>query len=153
MGDRVKAGLIAIGDALVEQIRNVTELVDGIDVQVERGYLLNPTPPSVDVYWGEPSRDEESAAFEDISGAYLFTVRARVSTADQDAGQELLWAFADDTDPLSIANAILDEPTLNGNASSVDVRAFTGIRAYEQVSGDGWYLGFQFTVLVIPGES
>lgn len=153
MGARVKAGLRAIGDALAEQIRNVTEQIEGIDVQVERGYLLNPTPPSVDIYWDEPARDPDTAAFDDISGAYLFTVRARVGTADTDAGQDLLWAFADDTDDLCLAAAILDEPTLGGLAGSIDVRGFTGIRAFEQVSGEGWYLGFQFAVLVIPAES
>jgi hypothetical protein len=153
MGHRVKAGLIQIGDALVEQIRNVTETVTDYPVQVERGYLFNPTPPSVDVYFGDVARDALSAAFDDVSGGYLFTVRARASTADSDAGQEILWRFADDTDELCLALAILDDPTLNGYASDVDVRDFTGLRGYEHPSGQGWFLGFQFTTLVLAGES
>ena len=153
MGDRVKAGLIQIADALADQIRNVTEQVDGIDIQVERGFVINPTPPTVDIYFGDVARDALSAAFDDVSGAYIFTVRARAATADVDAGMELLWRFADDTDDLCLAVAILDEPTLNGYASSVDVRDFTGLRGYEHVSGEGFYLGFQFSVWVIPAES
>lgn len=140
-------------DELADSIRSVMGGVTDVDVQVEPRYVLNPTPPTVDIYPGDPERDDLSRAFDDPSGGYLFTVRARVNTADPDAGQNLLLAFMDDADDLCLPLAILDDPTLNGYASSIDVRDFTGFRLYEHPSGEGGYLGFQFTTIVLPAES
>lgn len=140
-------------DEMADQIRSVVVTVTDVDVQVEPRMVLNPTPPTVDIYPGDPERDQDSAAFDDISGGYLLTVRARVNTADTEAGQDLLLAFMDDTDELCLAQALLDEPTLNGYASGLDVRDFTGYRLFEHPSGEGAYLGFQFTTLVLPAQS
>lgn len=145
--------LITIMDEMADQIRSVVEAVTDIDVQVESRMVFNPTPPCIDLYPGDTSRDELTAAFDDVTGAYVFTVRARVNTADTDAGQDLLLALMDDANALSLAGALLDEPTLNGYASSLHVRDFSGYRLFEHPSGEGAYLGFQFTTLVIPAES
>lgn len=153
MGTRVRAGLQDVLEAVADQIRNVLEAVDAVDVQVEPRMVLNPSPLTVDVYPGDPSRDEDSAAFDEVSGGYLLTVRSRIHTADFDAAYDLLIALMDDEDGLSLANALLDDPTLNGWAAAIDVRNFSGLRAYEHPSGEGAHLGFQFTVLAIPGES
>lgn len=145
------AGLVDCKTAMADQIRGAVATVTDVAVQVEPKRMFNPTPPTVDIYFGSTSRDGDSAAFDDISGGYLFTVRVRVKTADDDAGRSLLDAFADDTDELSLAGALLDDPTLNGNATSIDVRDFTGETIY--VEGQSELLGFQFTVLVIPAVS
>lgn len=147
-----QAGLEQILVAMADQLRNATALAD-VDVQVEHRVVFNPTPPTVDLQVGDTSRDEQSAAFDDVSGAYIVTVRARVGMADGDAGQDLLLAFMDDTNDLSLAEALLDDPTLNGYASSIHVRDFSGHRLYEHPSGEGAYLGFQFTVYVLAAES
>ena len=138
---------------MADQIRAAVVTVTDVDVQVEPRMVLSPTPPTIDIYPGDAARDGESAAFDDVNGGYLFTVRARVNTADQDAGQDLLLAFMDDTNDLCIALALLDEPTLNGYASSIDVRDVSGYRLFEHPSGDGAYLGFQFTALVLAANS
>lgn len=138
--------------ALADQIRETVETVTDVDVQVEPNMVLSPTPPTVDIYPGDPSRDALSAAFDD-DGGYLLTVRARVNTADQDAGQDLLIAFMDDEDDLCLGLAVVDDPTLGGHASSVDIRDVSGYRLYEHPSGEGAYLGFQFTAIVIPAKS
>lgn len=148
-----RAGLIDILDACADQIRSVVSTVADVDVQVEPRLILNPSPPSVDIYPGDPGRDEPSAAFDDISGGYLLTVRARVSTADSDAGQDLLLAFMDDQDPLSLGAALEDDPTLNGNAASVHIQAQTGYVLFPDPGGEGALLGCQWTVLVLPGNS
>lgn len=147
------AGLLAVMDALADQIRTTVAAVTDVDVQVEPRLVVNPTPPCIDIYPGDLGRDAESAAFDEISGGYFLTVRARVSTADNEAGQDLLLAFMDDTDGLSIGQAIMDDPTLNGYAASADVQAQTGYVLFPDPGGEGVLLGCQWTVLVIAGAS
>jgi hypothetical protein len=89
---------------------------------------LNPTPPSIDVYPGDPFVDDAGAGFTDLDGSVYFTVRARVSTADSYAGQELLLAFMDSGGPLSVQAALAADDTLNGLASQVVVEGPTGTR-------------------------
>lgn len=149
----MKAGLQDVIAAAADQLRGALEAVDAVDVQVEPRMVLNPSPLTVDIFPGDPARHEDSAAFDDVSGGYLLTVRARIHTADFDAAYDLLVALMDDTDTLSLAENLLADPTLDGWAASIDVRDFTGLRAYEHPSGEGAHLGFQFTLLVLPGES
>lgn len=115
--------------------------------------VLNPTPPTIDIYPGDIARDPSSMGMDDLDGMYVLTVRARVNTADNTAGQDLLLAFMDDTDTLCLAAAIMNEPTLNGYAASTHVRDQTGYRVFEHPSGEGALLGFQLTALVIAGNS
>lgn len=147
------AGLIEIMDEMAAQIRDTLDDVTDIAVQVEPRMVLSPTVPSIDIYPGDIGRDAESAAFDDLSGGYLFTVRARIDTTDHAAGQDLLLAFMDDTDALCLAQAIMDDTTLNGLAASVDVTGQTGYVVYPEPGGDGAWLGCQWTVLVIAGAS
>jgi hypothetical protein len=140
-------------DALAGQIRNVYESADDVPVQVEVGQVANPTPPTVDVYPAPLSRDPETAAFGDLLGGYLLTVRARINTNDNDATRRLLIDMMDDQHDLSLLAAVCDDETLNGNAASVDPRDHTGENLYQDVDGKLAYRGFEFAVLVIPGES
>jgi len=142
-----------IMEAMADQIREALLSVTDVAVQVEPRMVLNPSPPTIDIYPGDDARDPSSAGFDDVAGGYFFTVRARVSTADETAGQDLLLAFMDDENELCLAVALLDEPTLNGYATSLDVRSLSGYRLFEHPSGEGAFLGFQFTALVLPGES
>ena len=98
--------LIAIMDEMADTIRDAVEAVTDLDVQVEPRMVLNPTPPTVDIYPADISRDPETASFEALDGAYLLTVRARVTTADHETGQTLLLSFMDDTDELSLMAAL-----------------------------------------------
>jgi hypothetical protein len=124
-----------------------------VDVQVEPRMVINPTTPSIDIYPGDPSRDEESAAFGDIDGSLMFTVRARVSTADNIAGQDLLLSFMDDTNELSVSAALLEEPTLNGVATSIDLESKTGYVLFPTPDGAGAYLGCLWVFMVLPAYS
>ena len=146
------SGMAEIMEAMADQIRSVIDDVTDVAVQVEPRMVLNPTPPTVDIYPGDSARDRESAAFGD-DGGYLFTVRARVSTADQDAGQDLLLAFMDDEDPLCLGLALLGDDTLGGHAGKIDIRDVSGYRLFEHPSGEGAFLGFQFTAIVLPAKS
>lgn len=148
-----RAGLVEIMDEMADQIRAALVTVTDVDIQVEPRMILSPSPPSIDIYPGEQSRDSETAAFDDVNGGYLFTVRARINTTDDVAAQDLLLAFMDDTDDLCLALALLDDPTLNALASDVDVRNPTGYIVYPEPTGEGAWLGFQFTALVIPANT
>lgn len=147
------AGLQDIIEATADQIRGVLVTANQLDVQVEPRWIIAPTPLAVDVIPGTIGRDPETATFGDIAGGYFLTVRARINTPDFDSSYDILLALMDDDNDLSLAGAVADDPTLNGYASSIDLREFTGLQAYERINGEGADLGFQFTVLVIPAES
>jgi hypothetical protein len=136
-------------DAMADQIRGVLDDVTDVAVQVEPRWVVNPTPPCIDIYPGDPATDQDLRAFTDLMGEPLFTVRARVGLTDNVANQDLLLAFMDDTDPLSIA-AALDESNLAGLASSVDVRSMSG---YVRVVEGGDYLGCLWQVVVTRAHS
>src|SRR5262245_30247375 len=119
---------------MADRIREVVSTgAPDVDVQVEPRWVSNPTPPCVDIYPGDPSRDLDSAAFDDVQGGYIITVRARVSTADSYAGQDLLIGFLDDENPLSIAVALDGQRQLGGHAFSTDVTNVSGYMAWAGV--------------------
>jgi hypothetical protein len=136
-------------DAMADQIRGVIDDVTDVAVQVEPRWVVNPTPPFIDIYPADPSSDQELRAFSELMGEPLFTVRARVDMSDSTASQDLLLAFMDETDPLSIA-AALEESDLAGLASSVDVRSRSG---YVRVVEGGDYLGCLWQVVVTRATS
>lgn len=136
-----------------EMAAKIEALFDASDnVQVTSRMNFNPTPPSIDIYPGDPSREEQTAAFDDISGSLLFNVRARVGTADHEAGQEVLLALMDDEDDWCIAAALLDDPTLNGYATAVDLSSMSGYMLFPTPDG-GAFLGCLWQFEVIPARS
>jgi len=147
------ATLAEVLTRMADQIRTTIDDVTDLAVQVEDRMVLNPTPPCIDLWPADPSLDPALAAFGDIDGGELITVRARVSTSDTDAGQDLLLAFMDDEDPLSIGAALLADPTLNGWAQTLDVTGRTGYVLVPDSSGEGALLGCLWTVVVVKGQS
>lgn len=143
------ATLAELMDAMADQIRGVLDDVTDVAVQVEPRWVVNPTPPCIDMYPADPSTDQELRAFGDLMGEPLFTVRARVDMSDSTASQDLLLALMDETDPLSVA-AALEEGDLDGLAASVDVRSRSG---YVRVVEGGDYLGCLWQVLVTRATS
>ncbi len=137
---------------MADQIREVYAAGDLV-VQVEPRFVLEPTPPTIDIYTAPSARDPETGGFGDISGAYLFTVRARIGTAAYVETYDWLEETMDDESDLSLAAALLDEATLGGLASDLDVRDPQGLRAFEHPSGDGALLGWSFTAFVLPASS
>ena len=70
-------------DALAAQIDTTLGAVIK-NLQVDGRLVPNPTPPCIDIYPGDPFI--ERIAFSGEYAGY-FTVRVRVSTADQEAGK------------------------------------------------------------------
>lgn len=145
------ATIIEILDEMAATLRTAVSDI-GFPVQVEPRYVLSPTPPTLDIFPADPSREDTSAGMGEVAGALLFTVRARVS-GDQDAEQDLLLALIDEEDDLSVAAALMDDQTLNGLASSVYVQGPSGYRHYVDAGSEGAYLGCEWHVTVLRAHS
>lgn len=140
-------------DEIAAQIRTSLD-GNGIDMQIASRMILSPTPPTIDIYPTDPSDDQTLAAFNETYeyGGELLTVRARVSTADTDTGEELLLAFMDDEDPLSISEALSVDPTLNG-LGRLTIRSRSGYRDFPLLDREGTLLGCLWQLVVIKAHS
>jgi len=146
---------VALADALRETYEGLANADGEVAIQIEPRYVIDPSPPTIDVYPGRsPSRDLEVAGMSDGTdfGAYMLTVRARVLTADQDAGQDLLDEFADDASELSLPVAIEGSYPLDDRIASIDVVDFSGLQVYQENGIDKW-LGMEYIVRIIPALS
>lgn len=119
------------------------------NLQIVGRMNITPTPPSIDIYPGDQFGNTDGSGFGGISGEVIFTVRARVTTADHEAGQDLLVTFMDEEEDLSIAVALMADQTLNGKAASVYVEGPSGFTLYEDSGRGGALLGCDFKVTVL----
>ena len=106
---------------------------DGIDAEIEPRLVMSPSEAVVlDIYPAAPSRDGEAAAFGDLSGFYVLTVRARVTISDDATAQDILVDMTDDNHALSVATAVESDQTLGGYATQVvvDADSFSGLLEY-----------------------
>lgn len=130
------------------------ELADPSDPLIENlqtvGMLVfNPTPPAIDVYPGEPFMEPSA-----MGGRMLlfFTVRARVSTADNAGGQSLLLSMMDPSSTTSVAEAIASDRTLGGTVGKCWVsEGPSSYGVFPNLEGNtGSLLGCTWRVGVIP---
>lgn len=146
------ARLVDLLDEMADAVRAVMDASD-LAVQVEPRMIINPTPPTIDMWPANLPRDEELASFgetaADMAGAKVFTVRARIGTADADAGQDFLLAVMDEEDELSIAAALHDDQTLNGYAAQVIVDGGRGYTLFPNPEGTAAWLGTEWLVTVL----
>ena len=103
---------------IVEALQPLAQEIDGL--QIFQGRNQVPTPPSLDVYPGDPFLT--GAGMGPQSKQAFWTVRARASGADQDS-QVVLIRLLDPGDPASVEAAL----------DTVDVG----------VSNDGYVTGFR----------
>jgi hypothetical protein len=101
---------------------------------------------------GDPPTDPNTAAFGDIQGGDIITVRVRVDSNDHESNQDLLIDFMDEAADVSIAAAIMDDPTLNSLAN-LDIAGSTGMRPYFGADGTMIAFGAEWTVLALRIES
>jgi hypothetical protein len=122
--------------AIANALRPLEAEIDGLQVH---GFLNpNPTPPSLDVYPGDPF--QTGAGFGVSESQVFFTVRARVSTADPEHGQQQLLRMLDPQDTASVEAALDDVAT-------VVPEGVSGFREYlEEASTDGRLLGCEWRV-------
>lgn len=118
--------MIGIANVLDEQLANGDDAL-----QIEPRLLLTATPPCLDVYPGDPFGEQIS--FDD-GREQLFTIRARVSTADSSGGQELLLELMDHRAG-SVMAALRSDRTLGGTVDDSVVDGPSGYIAYADASG------------------
>lgn len=147
------ATLADIMEEVAAQLRGEFAAVTDVDIQIEGRTVLSPTQPCIDIYPADPSEDPQFAAFGELTGGEDLTVRARVSTADIDAGQELLLALMDDEDPLSVWAALASDPTFGGLAATSRVQSRSGYRDFPDLSGEGSWLGCLWSLVVVKARS
>ena len=128
---------------LAETMQEIASALEPISAQIEGlqvyPYLLsNPTPPALDIYPGAPF--QTGAGFGVGQSQVWFTIRARVSTADQEAGMELLLRMMDPNDPASVEAAIAE-------TAAVTPEGVSEFREYvEDTASNGRLLGCEWRV-------
>jgi hypothetical protein len=142
------ASVEEIMDALGTQIS--TKLASVIPNLQAGGKLIhNPTPPSIDVFPGDPFIERFAMNNE---WTFFFTIRPRVSLADHEGGQSLLLSMMDPREPTSITKAIESDKTLGGLVD--DVAVVDGPTGYgtfpDPGSVDNQLLGAIWRVQVLP---
>jgi hypothetical protein len=117
------------------------------DLQVVDHMEVNPTPPSIDIYPAEPFQ----APFKMRGNNDMrFTVRARVHTADHEAGQSVLLGLMNDTGANSLGQAIIQDRSLGGQCGGLVVDEVGGFQLMLDIGGEGSYMGAVWTVRVVP---
>lgn len=131
------ASLIGHCQAIAAALEPLTDEVDGL--QIYPYWNGNPTAPSIDVFPSDPF--QVGAGFGIGSSRAWFTVRARVSTVDQQAASELLLRLLDPNDPASVEAALAADDTATiDNQSTV-----SGFRRYADDGADN-LLGCEWRV-------
>ena len=117
------------------------------DLQIYAGWLPTPSPPSIEIFPGDPFQEDLGFAEEKKS---FWTVRARVAMADTDAGQNLLLQLLEPDGPTSVESALC----WNGAGESVKSSAVvegtpSGYREYSDGDFPGRLLGCEWRVEVL----
>lgn len=133
----VQIGSAGTSDPLIENL------------QVESRLVSNPTPPSIDIYPADPFM--EALAYGKGNKRLNFTVRVRVSTAEQEGGQDLLLSMMDPRSPTSVELAILTDSTLAGKVEDLVVTGPSAFGIFPDAGpNSGALLGCVWTVGVLP---
>lgn len=135
------AGLAAIMAGIAAGLAPVAVEISGL--QITPFMNPNPTPPSLDVFPAGPSGTKAAQGVWE----QLFTVRARISTPDDIAAQELLLALMDPQGPSSVSSALEADPTFGGVVESSQLLDRSGFTPYAGVGGD--WLGCEWQVATL----
>ena len=125
-------------EAIADALQPLADEVPGLQIYP----FLNsaPTPPSLDIYPGAPF--QTGAGFGIGQSQVWFTIRARVSTADQEAAMRLLLRLMDPNDAASVEAAIAD-------TAAVTPEGVSEFREYiEDSSTNGRLLGCEWRVSI-----
>ena len=132
LAQAVETGLIGTADPLIENLQ-VTPFME-----------FNPTAPCIDVYPADPFTS--TSAYSGVREEN-YTVRARVGTPDNIAGQQLLLSMMDAASTVSVAKAIRADRTLGGKVGQAVVGDVSGFSQFP-ISQDSQLLGATWAVTV-----
>ena len=136
------ATIPSLAELMAEIAAALSPIADQIEgLQIVPFLNFNPTPPSLDVYPGDPF--QIGASFTAGDNQLFFTVRARASTSDQQAGQELLMRMLDTADPAAVEVALAEI----GLVVPSEAAGVSGFREYlEDAAANGRLLGCEWRV-------
>jgi hypothetical protein len=132
------SGLAAIIDGIAASLDPLTAEVAGL--QITAFMNPSPSPPSLDVY----PADVSGLPVSQYGWEEMVTVRARMTTPDDVAAQELLLSMMDADGPTSVISMLQADPTFGGvvGGSAVDERS-----GFQPYPGD--YFGCEWRVRTI----
>jgi hypothetical protein len=140
------SSLTGIVEAIALALDPLTLEIDGL--QLSPLFNPNPTPPSIDIYPGDPF---ETGTDFGGGSQLLFVVRARATTADHESGQRCLLRLLDRSDAASVEEALTKDQTLGGVVDSLGI-AENGVSGYtvylDDVTGGGRLIGCEWRVEV-----
>lgn len=140
--------IVDVMEALADQLREwlpATGELDGL--QVEPLAVSNPTPPCIDLYPADPFMEQNAMDFR--SQDVLLIVRARVSSADQQASQRLLLSMMDVNSDVSVRAALASDRSLGGTVADSTVEAVSGFTWYAEANGGGGLLGCEWRTRLV----
>lgn len=118
--------------------------VDGVQISPLR--LFNPSPPCLDIYPADPFLAQSGFGAHEA----VWTIRARVLTADNEAGQELLLDLLDPSSAASVRAALRADPTFGGTVDDSGLEEggpeATGYRIYRDTDASVDYLGCEWAL-------
>jgi len=133
-------------DAMAARLQaGITAAAPPWPIQVYGRIVTNPSPPCLDMLPGPV--DMEIASFDDLMGAELVVVRARIATPDNEASQEVLLELMDREGDLSVADILAGDPDLDG-VGNITLTARSELQPFD--TADGLLLGCTWTFQVIP---
>ena len=152
-----ETSILAMMDALAATLKDGLTPPMGVDLHVEpRAFAIAETP-AIDMLITSPTGLEAGlAGFHQNYGGVPITVRARVSTADVYAGEDLLLQMMDADGDMSIVATLDADRTLGGVVSDVqwgDGFPWAGYIDFPMSDGNGILLGSTLTLVVMPEVS
>lgn len=140
--------VLEIQDALADQIRTSLGTADpSLEVQVEPRMVVQPSALCIDIYPATPFQEKDAFGDEWVG---RFVIRARITTAEHEAAQDVLLNMLDPLSATSILGALKANRTLTGKVDYVtpDEDATSGFQIFEDSGGVGNFMGCQWTVRV-----
>jgi hypothetical protein len=144
-----------ISDGLADQISTALSAVTDIVIHVESHWFETAELPAIDIYHTTDNglATNLQGGFGDRLPFECFNIRLRVSPADSDAGQRLLYDLVDPDDDLSIIAALDADPTVGGLAYSLFWGNWGGISSFPDMNGDGSFIGELLPIKVVKAYS
>lgn len=138
LSDQIQAQLCGTADPLIENLQVVPYM------------LVQPTPPSIDIYPASPF--QVPMGYGTGNNEIRLTVRARVSTAANEEGQKLLLTMMDPEAATSLTGAIMSDSTLGNIVDDVGVMddSPTDYGLFFDVNRIEAWLGATWTVRILP---
>jgi len=144
-----------VSDGLADQINAALAAVTDIVIHVESHWFETAELPAIDIYHTADNGLASSlqGGFGDRLPFECFNIRVRVSPADTDAGQRLLYDLVDADDDLSIIAALDSDPTVGGLAYTLTWGDWGGISSFPDLNSDGSFIGELLPIKVVKAYS